>query len=126
MTFHHARPSLYASVVLLLSLAHADAQTSEVQVGLRPENSFFTSGAHTYNIFGPVDSIELKVSIVNDDQERILLLDGGIFEALTLNVTRNGASEMPISVEWVPDARCRGGPASGTQCPISFPIRLEG
>jgi hypothetical protein len=107
-------------------MSHANAQTSEVQVGLRPENFFFTSGAHTYNIFGPIDSIKLRVSIVNDDPARILFLEGGFFESLTLNVTRNGPNALPITVEWAPYATCPGGLAPGTECPISFPIRLDG
>jgi hypothetical protein len=126
MTHHHARPWFYAMVILLLFMRHSDAQTSEVQVGLRPENFFFTSGAHTYNIFGPVDSIQLRVSIVNDDPARMLFLEGGFFDALMLNVTRIGADRLPITVEWVPYATCPGGLAPGTECAISFPIRLDG
>jgi hypothetical protein len=119
---------LGAHVMLCLTVctARASAQSREAQVLVKPVKSVLSQGGHSYNVFGPLDSIQLQVTLVNEHRQEMLFIEGGFFQAIKWSVTRAGGQPLPMRVDWSPSVTCPGGLASVTDCTISTTIRIEG
>jgi hypothetical protein len=119
--------AVYTALCLVVWSCLASAQSHEAQVILRPVKSFFSDGAHSFNLFGPLESIQLEVSLVNDSPRDLMLKKAGFFQAIRLSVTRiQGQSLLPIQIEWSPSVSCPGGMANANDCLGSSDIRIGG
>ena len=120
------RRTVTGMFLLLLCSVSVLAQTNEVRWNVRPANSFDADSGTAYGVFGPVKSIDVEITIINDDQEigALTLADGFFTDSNVALVSdlpgdRSGSG----NVRWNPVARC-GGPNSPSACRIDSQILL--
>ena len=110
------------AALLTICLLAAAARTVEAQEGLAlltvvPEKHFFEGSATAYDLFGPLEQLNLELALGNQESSRRLLLEPGWIEAIRWHLesatsqslgAAEGSRQLPLQLAAVREVTCGG------------------
>jgi hypothetical protein len=97
-----------------------NAQSASAWLGVRPTRSFHVTPGKAFGLFGPITSLELSATVLNEAQDRELFLQPGFFQAITWSLNESVGGGGVTDVRWESTASCGFDP-----CSLDLPIRLR-
>lgn len=111
------------AVLILSSSAILSGQAAGAWFGVRPTRSFRVEAGDAFGLYGPLATIELSATILNET-DRILLLQPGFFQAIAWELSP--ASSQPVSAvraDWEPNASCGASERCSLDAQVSLPAK---
>ena len=93
--------------VMVLGAGVSDAQPASAWFAVRPTRSFHVKPGKAFGLFGPITSLELAATLLNEAQDRELLVQPGFFQAITWSLNESvGGGVSVTEMRWESTASC--------------------
>ena len=113
----------YLAVMILSSWAILYGQATGAWFGVRPTRSFHVQTGDAFGLYGPLATIELSATILNET-DRLLLLQPGFFQAIAWEFSPAfGQPVSAVRTEWEPSASCGASERCSLDLQMSLPAK---
>ena len=113
--------TLMLCLLLQFTAVNGAAQAPAVDVSLEPIKKFYIPGRAGYGIFGPMREVELKITLVSEQEHDAVILEPGFFRELRWELANGQQQSRPLAAMWSERIEC-GSASLSRDC--AFASRL--